>query len=100
MWGSDRIRHSLKRKSSMNIKDQDRREQLIEEGYCIVPDVLTAEFLQELRAITDHLVAGMTAEEARLQRSTGSMIPVVKDHRLPPARRPAHPPRHASRGQG
>jgi hypothetical protein len=30
----------------MNIEDQDRREQLIEEGYCIVPDVLSAEFLQ------------------------------------------------------
>ena len=73
----------------MDIQDQHRRGQLIEEGYCIVPDVLTAEFLQELRDITDRLVAGVTAEDARIQRSTGSMIPVVKDHRL--ARLIAHP---------
>src|ERR1019366_5271993 len=73
----------------MHIHDQEHREQLIEEGYCIVPEVLNAEFLQELRDITDHLVAGMTAEDARIQRSTGSMIPVVKDHRL--ARLIAHP---------
>ena len=73
----------------MNIEDQDRREQLIEEGYCIVPDVLSAEFLQELRDATDHLIAGMTAEDKRVQRSTGSMIPVVKDPRL--ARLIAHP---------
>src|ERR1043166_6759217 len=73
----------------MNITDQDRRNQLIEEGYCIVPDVLTPAFLQELRDITDQLIAKMTEEDARRQRSTGSMIPVVKDHRL--ARLIAHP---------
>jgi hypothetical protein len=73
----------------MDIKDRERREQLIEEGYCIVPGVLTAEFLQELRDVTDRLIAGMTAEDARIQRSTGSMIPVVKDYRL--ARLIAHP---------
>jgi len=73
----------------MDIQDQERREQLIEEGYCIVPDVLSADFVQELRDATDHLIAGMTAEDKRVQRSTGSMIPVVKDPRL--ARLIAHP---------
>lgn len=70
-------------------KEQSTRTQLIEEGFCIIPNVLSAEFVQELREVTDGLIAQMTAEDARVQRSTGSMIPVVKDQRL--ARLIAHP---------
>ena len=39
--------------------------------------------------MTDGLIAQMTAEDTRVQRSTGSMIPVVKDRRL--VRLIAHP---------
>jgi len=65
------------------------REQLIEEGYCIIPGVLSAEFLQELRDITDRLIDALSADHLRQQRSTGSMIPIVKDHHL--SRLIAHP---------
>ncbi|MEX1228996.1 MAG: phytanoyl-CoA dioxygenase family protein [Planctomycetaceae bacterium] len=74
----------------MTIADSRRREQLLEEGYCIIPDVVPSEMLTELRQVTDGLLAGMSADEARIQRSTGSMIPVVRDHRL--SRLIAHEP--------
>ena len=35
-----------------------KREQMIEEGFCIVDDVLTEEFLQELRDESERLIAG------------------------------------------
>jgi ectoine hydroxylase-related dioxygenase (phytanoyl-CoA dioxygenase family) len=62
--------------------DKMRRDHLLDEGYCIVPGILSGESLKELRDITDGLVDGISEEHARRQRSTGSMIPVVRDHRL------------------
>src|SRR5687768_7060378 len=59
-------------------------DKLINDGYCVVPNVLDQKLLEELRHITDNLLAQMSPEEARRQRSTGSMIPVVRDHRLVP----------------
>src|SRR5262245_36160244 len=73
----------------MNITDPNRRDQLIEEGFCIIPNVLSPGFLQDLRDITDRLIDATSEEHRRQQRSTGSMIPVVKDQRL--ARLIAHP---------
>jgi len=66
-----------------------KRQHLIEDGYCLVENVLTAAEVAELREITDHLVKQMSEEEARRQRSTGSLIPVVEDQRL--AQLIAHP---------
>jgi ectoine hydroxylase-related dioxygenase (phytanoyl-CoA dioxygenase family) len=66
-----------------------KRQQLIEDGYCLVEKVLTAAEIAELREVTDRLIAQMTEEEARRQRSTGSLIPVVNDQRL--AQLIAHP---------
>src|SRR5262245_38464285 len=62
--------------------DLQRREQLIEQGFCVIPNVLDPAFVQELREVTDRLVDAMSADDAQRQRSTGSMIPVVKDPRL------------------
>ncbi len=56
--------------------NQNRYQQLIENGYCVVENVLPTEFLVRLRQITDELVKAMPAEEARKRKSTGSMIPV------------------------
>ena len=40
-----------------------KREQMIEEGFCIVDDVLTEEFLQELRDESERLIAGHVEPE-------------------------------------
>lgn len=74
----------------MRPHDENHRKQLLEDGYCLVPQVLSPDFVQELRNVTDRLIDEMTEEESRQQRSTGSMIPVVKDPVL--ARLIAHPP--------
>ena len=58
---------------------QEKYRQLIEGGYCILENILDSEFIAELREVSGKLVAAMTAEEAREQRSTGSLIPVTKD---------------------
>ena len=60
------------------MNDQDRYQQLIENGYCVVENVLTSAFLVRLREITDGLIDAVPAEEARTRRSTGSMIPVIR----------------------
>jgi ectoine hydroxylase-related dioxygenase (phytanoyl-CoA dioxygenase family) len=66
-----------------------KRRQLIEEGYCLVENLITSAEVEELREVTEHLIAQMSEEEARRQRSTGSLIPVVNDQRL--AQLIAHP---------
>lgn len=66
----------------MNISDPKRRHELLEDGFCIIPNILNAATIAELREITDRMVDAMSEEEARRQRSTGSLISVVHDHRL------------------
>jgi ectoine hydroxylase-related dioxygenase (phytanoyl-CoA dioxygenase family) len=73
----------------MKITDPKRRAQLLQEGFCVVENVLTPIEMAELREATDGLLAAMSAEDARRERTTGSMIPAVKDHRL--AKLIAHP---------
>jgi len=57
---------------------QDNYQQLTENGYCIVKNVLSAEFLVRLREIVSTLIAAVPAEEAKARRSTGSMIPLIR----------------------
>lgn len=59
-----------------------KRQQLIEDGYCLIEDIINATELAQLRDITNRLLDQMSDEEARRQRSTGSLIPVVQDERL------------------
>ncbi len=66
-----------------------KRRQLIDDGYCLVVNLLTPADVEELRTVTDSLITRMSEEEARRQRSTGSLIPVVNDQRL--AQIIAHP---------
>jgi len=70
--------------SEPSINWEEKRRQLIEQGYCLVENILTAVELEQLREVTEHLIQQMTEEEARRQRSTGSLIPVVDDQRLAP----------------
>ena len=61
---------------------QQKRQQLIEEGFCIVENILPAEFVDRLRLVTDQMLEQQSEDDARRQRSTGSMIPVTRDPRL------------------
>lgn len=56
-----------------------KREELIEDGFCVVGNVLDAGFLDELRRFTDRKTAEMSEEHARANVTTGSMIPVKDD---------------------
>jgi hypothetical protein len=51
-----------------------KKEQLIEDGYCLVENVLTPEMLEALRVDTDRLTAERLAQDLESERSTGSMI--------------------------
>ncbi len=72
-----------------NGAERSKRGQLLDDGFCVVENVLTPAEVAGVREVTDRLIAAMSAEDAKRERSTGSMIPVVKDHRL--ARLIAHP---------
>jgi ectoine hydroxylase-related dioxygenase (phytanoyl-CoA dioxygenase family) len=62
----------------MNMK----KEQLIQDGYCIFEGVLDQEMLSKLTQITEQLIAKQTAEEAKRNVTTGSMIHVTSDPEL------------------
>jgi len=62
--------------------DQDYKakyNQLIEDGFCVLEDILDSAFLNELREFTDHQTAEMSEDEARAQKSPGSLLPVMND---------------------
>jgi hypothetical protein len=56
--------------------DSDAREQLLDLGYCVVPDVLSPDLLRRLRAVTDEFLDAQPREDSLRHRSQGSMIPV------------------------
>ena len=56
--------------------EKERYDQLIGDGYCVVENVLAAEMLARLRAVTDELLNAQTADEREAYRSSGSMISV------------------------
>jgi len=58
---------------------QDKRTQLIEDGYCVFEQVLSPEMLARVRAASDGLIDAQTAEHFEEQKSTGSMISVYDD---------------------
>ena len=58
---------------------QHLRTQLIEQGYCLVPDILSEDLRARLEAATENLIAGQTAEQAASFRAQGSMFPTTSD---------------------
>ena len=58
---------------------QDKRTQLIQDGYCVFEQVLSPEMLARVRAASDGLIEAQTAEHFEEQKSTGSMISVYDD---------------------
>lgn len=51
-----------------------KRQQLSVDGYCVIEGVMPKEMLAEVRAVSDALIDGQSAEELERHRSTGSMI--------------------------
>ena len=59
---------------SLDRVDNSRREQLLRDGYCLVPGVLDAGMLGRLRAATDLMLDAQTEEHKARTRSQGSMF--------------------------
>jgi len=60
----------------MTITNEAGREQLLHDGYCIVPNILPSDLLSELRNITDRMLDDLPESVKADHVSTGSMIPV------------------------
>ena len=58
-----------------SIDYQERRRQYIDDGFCIVENVVPKPLLQEMRDVTDRCIDKMSESDKRDQRSTGSLIP-------------------------
>ena len=59
--------------------DQEKRDQLIEDGYCCFPQILDSEILEKTRQVSDHLINHQKTDHFETQKSTGSMISVYDD---------------------
>lgn len=57
----------------------DKRQQLIDEGFCVFEQVLPPAMVRRLRDVTDGLLARQDPERLRRARATGSMIPAMSD---------------------
>ena len=61
----------------MNVeKPKEKYDQLINDGYCVVEDVLKEEMLNRLQTVTDELLDAQTEDQHAAYRSSGSMISV------------------------
>ena len=58
---------------------QEKRTQLIDDGYCLCEQVLDAAMLARVRAVSNRLLDAQSEEHFEAQRSTGSMISVYDD---------------------
>lgn len=54
-------------------------QQLVEQGYCRIPQVLPDDLRKRLQSATDILLAQQTDEQAMRFRSQGSMFPTTSD---------------------
>jgi len=59
--------------------ESDKRQQLLEDGFCVFEGVLSQDLLRRLRETTDRLVEAQTTEDASRQRNTGSMVDTMAD---------------------
>ena len=64
-----------------DLSDMDRKakhNQLIKEGYCILPKVAPPRLIEEIREVTDELIDALTPAEQERYRLQGSLIEVLK----------------------
>ena len=57
-------------------------DQLIQQGFCHIPDVAPPALIEEMHLVTDQLIAHMTPEEQSHSRLQGSLINVLDHHAL------------------
>lgn len=55
-----------------------KREQLIRDGYCVFPGVLSPGLLADLQRVTGDILDGLPTEHEQDNRSTGSMVSVYE----------------------
>lgn len=61
----------------MTLIDTDRRQQLLESGFCIVKNVLDTVMLNELRRVTDRLIDGISADDVEKYKYQGTNVQVA-----------------------
>ena len=64
------------------MSERQKYIELIDNGYCVLEDIYSSELISRMRDVTDQLVDEMSEEEAQRQRSTGSLISVMKHEGL------------------
>ncbi len=58
---------------------EEKKRQLIEDGYCLCEEILSSEMLERVRASSTSLIEAQSADHFEEQKSTGSMISVYDD---------------------
>ena len=58
---------------------QEKRRQHLEDGFCVIENVLPPELLQEMRELTNRLIDAVPESDNEKQRATGSLIPVGRN---------------------
>ena len=56
-----------------------KREQLIQDGFCVFENVLTPEMVKRTNAVSNRLLDAQDAEYFEAQKSTGSLISIYND---------------------
>lgn len=59
--------------------NQEKYDQLMKDGFCVFENVLNADLLKRLRAVTDAMLNAQTEEEKTRYSSQGSLIEVIKE---------------------
>lgn len=68
--------------AAMTIDYSAMKKSLLDDGFCVMPNVLTGAELAHLRATSARLIAAMTDQDRAQNASTGSMIGVGQDPSL------------------
>ncbi|MEM7535268.1 MAG: phytanoyl-CoA dioxygenase family protein [Chloroflexota bacterium] len=58
---------------------QQKKTQLIDDGYCVCEQILDADMLERVRTVSNQLLDAQSAEHFEAQKSTGSMVSVYDD---------------------
>src|SRR5438128_974750 len=61
-------------------RTRSKREQLLEDGFCVFPNMLDAAMLQELTTVTENLLATYNPEVAQKVKYQGSNIKLDYQH--------------------
>ena len=60
--------------SSRPTTDRSLRDQLIDQGYCVIPRLLDTDLLQRVRRVSERLLDENSAEEKRKRGHQGNVV--------------------------